>query len=96
MRLWCARKVPQSAAIDPFLGDIISDNPQIALRGVPFTIVDRLGQYTTDIPCHEPKEMLWEMAVIGSVFPIYDGLNLYALTMWQRSLAASSRCQGSP
>ncbi|CAE7784900.1 unnamed protein product, partial [Symbiodinium pilosum] len=28
-------------------------------------------------------EMLWEMSVIGSVFPLYDGMNLYALLMWQ-------------
>eukprot|EP00820_Chromera_velia_P008444 Cvel_20497.t2-p1 / transcript=Cvel_20497.t2 / gene=Cvel_20497 / organism=Chromera_velia_CCMP2878 / gene_product=hypothetical protein / transcript_product=hypothetical protein / location=Cvel_scaffold1844:8498-9136(+) / protein_length=213 / sequence_SO=supercontig / SO=protein_coding / is_pseudo=false len=27
-------------------------------------------------------EVLWEMCVIGSVFPVYDGSNLYALCMW--------------
>mmetsp|Transcript_3951 Transcript_3951/g.7067 ORF Transcript_3951/g.7067 Transcript_3951/m.7067 type:complete len:323 (+) Transcript_3951:64-1032(+) len=30
-------------------------------------------------------EMLWEMAVIGSVFPVYDGCNLFALAMWWRT-----------
>uniref|UniRef100_A0A0G4I2T0 Uncharacterized protein n=1 Tax=Chromera velia CCMP2878 TaxID=1169474 RepID=A0A0G4I2T0_9ALVE len=27
-------------------------------------------------------EVLWEMCVIGSVFPVYDGSNLYALCVW--------------
>ena len=26
--------------------------------------------------------MLWEMTVIGSVFPLYDGLNAFVLLTW--------------
>ena len=30
-------------------------------------------------------DMLVEMTVIGSVFPLYDGLNLYVLSRWYRT-----------